>query len=230
MNYIPVMLNVTGRDVVIFGGGRAAFKKAKNLAPHCVSITAVASRFSRDISELSLKRVKVKIAGISQVEDFLRSDAVVIIATDDTGLNDALERACRERGLLFNRVDRRDSPFIFPSSFDVNGVVVSVSTRGKSPSLSRFLGEVLRKDVESYALALPVLERLRGSVAIKGLDGRAKFFHSLLSEPKFWDLISEGRNEDAYRHGMRLSRKKTRGKGEGGASSLQHLKWRRKKK
>ncbi len=205
MDYLPVMLNVSDRDVVIIGGGEAAYKKARNLSPHCSSITVIASSFSSGMTEMPVTRVTMEISSLSQVDKFLKGSSIVIIATDDPPLNDMLEAACRQRGLLFNRVDRADSPFIFPATFDVHGAVVSVSTKGKSPSLARFLSQLLRKDIEPYARALPVLERLRSDVALKPMEERVDYFNELLSEPEFWDLVARGQMEDAYEHGRRLA-------------------------
>lgn len=205
MEYIPVMLNVSERHVIIIGGGQAAFKKARNLAPHCASITVIASRFSKSFDGMPVVKVKMNISSASQLQAFFVRESVVVIATDDTKLNDSLESACRERGILYNRVDRKSSPFIFPASFDIRGIVVAVSTRGRSPSFSRFLSEKLQEDVGRYAAALPVLERLRSDVAVKELNAKADFFHRLLGDPRFWKLVTEGKEEKAYEFGLRMS-------------------------
>ena len=215
MDYLPIMLNLSGRTVVIIGGGEAAFKKARNVLPHCGAITVVASRFSSKMDKLPVKKVRMKIDSIFQLDGFLQDGSIVIIATDDISLNDRLERECRKRGMLFNRVDRGDSPFIFPASFDIDGVVISVSTRGRSPSLSRYLSKLLQKDVRDYAVALPVLEKLRARVKLSTPGDRADYFNGLLSDQDFWALIGSGRTEDAFEHGLRLSvakRKQVKGK------------------
>lgn len=207
MDYIPVMLNVSDRDVIIVGGGQAAFKKARNLVPHCASITVIADRFSKSFDRLPLIKVKMHIGKAADLDAFLLKCSVVVIATDDSKLNDSLEDACRDKGILYNRVDRKESPFIFPASSDIDGIVVSVSTKGRSPSFSRFLSEMLAEKLRGYAEALPVLERLRGDLHIRDLDVKADFFHRLLADAGFWKLIRDGEKERAYELAIDMSGK-----------------------
>lgn len=206
LDYIPIMLNVSDRKVVIIGGGDAAYKKVKNLLNHGRNITVIASDFDSRFAALEIEKIRAHIHDPGQVDELLQGGNIVIIATDDPDLNGSLEEVCKKRNLLYNRVDEVKSPFIFPASFESNGVIVSVSTLGRTPSLTRFIRDRIREELGDLPLSLPVVEKLRNDCGISGLKQRAKFFRKLLETAEFWQLISHNRAEEAYALGMALSK------------------------
>lgn len=205
MNYIPIMLNVSDRRIIIIGGGNAAFKKVRNLLNHEHRITVIASDFNSRFSDIPVEKISTRVEDPEQVDRFLEKENIVIIATDDADLNGRLELACREKNILYNRVDESRSPFIFPASFETNGVIVSVSTVGRTPSLTRYIRDSLRERIGELPLALPTVERLRNDCNIPDLKDKADFFRRLLEDPEFWSLISKGKSEEAYRMGIQLA-------------------------
>lgn len=206
MNYIPIMLNVSDRKVVIIGGGNAAYKKVKNLLSHDRNITVIASHFDPKFSDIQVDMIRMQIEDPGQVDNFLEGGNIVIIATDDAGLNQSLEDVCKRRHLLYNRVDDARSPFIFPASFESNGVIISISTMGRAPSLTRYIRDKTEERIAELPLALPVVERLRADCGIPGLKEKAEYFRKLFENTQFWEYISKDMTEDAYILGINLSK------------------------
>lgn len=209
MNYIPIMINVSDRRVVIIGGGNAAYKKVKNLLNHDRNITVIASDFDPKFSDFQVEKIKMRIQDPGQVDDFLKGDNIVIIATDDPHLNQTLEDVCKRRHLLYNRVDDARSPFIFPASFESNGVIISVSTMGRAPSLTRYIRDKTQERIRELPMALPVVEKLRNDCNIPGMREKAAYFRKLFDDAEFWEHISNGRTEEAYALGMDISKKES---------------------
>lgn len=207
MDYVPIMLNVSDRKVVIIGGGDAAYKKVRNLLNHERKITVIASDFDPRISSPGVEKIRMHIDDPGQVDDFLETGNIVIIATDNPELNGVLEEVCIKRHLLYNRVDEANSPFIFPASFESNGVIVSVSTLGRTPSLTRFMRDKIRERIEDLPPALPIVERLRHDCNIQDLKQKAEFFRNLFDSAEFWTMISQDMTERAYEFGLELSEK-----------------------
>ncbi len=203
MDFVPIMLNVSDVRVVVFGGGEAAFKKVRNLAQHCRQISVVSSEFHPEFKALNADFIKTEITDAGIVEKHARKGDMAIIATDDGALNTALAARCRDLGILYNRIDDDSSPFIFPASFETGGVVVSVSTLGKSPSFARYLSEQLKVQVSGYIKALPVIETLRIETREKDFHLRSEYFWKLLHEKDFWKFIDEGDEKGAYSFGVR---------------------------
>ncbi len=205
MNHIPVMLDVSNRKVVIIGGGKIAARKATSLMPHCSNIIAVSAEFSDHFSRLPLQNIVTRIEDID-LNTVIDNNTLVIIATDDPIMNQYVEDLCVSRGILYNRVDDKSSPIIFPEQFDSKGVTVAVSTHGRSPSFAHFLKDILYKKAEGYIKALPVVERLRKDISIRDIELKGNFFRILFDDRKFWNLIASGEFEEAYSLGMELSR------------------------
>ncbi|MGC8645140.1 MAG: precorrin-2 dehydrogenase/sirohydrochlorin ferrochelatase family protein [Thermoplasmata archaeon] len=204
MRFIPVMLNVTDKKLLIVGGGRAAALKLQSLASKFEEITVVSERFDPLFDGSDVKKVVRRIDSPQSVAELIDRETIVVIASDDLSLNEKLREYCKMKGVLFNSVDRIDSPFIFPAAFTSNGVTVSVSTEGRSPSLSRFLKRQLAQLAQRYSQALPTLERLREVTANEDHGERARFFDELLEDPEFWRLVEGGDEEGAWKYGLKL--------------------------
>lgn len=207
MEFIPVMLGLSGKRVTIIGGGEVAYRKVGNLLPHCKEITVISSEFSEKFSGSPVEKIQVDIEDVRQVDEFLRQDDVVIIATDNTALNRDISEACRKRNILYNSVDDGGSSFIFPATFEDHGAVVSISTGGKSPSFARFMKDKIREEMSGYFPAVPVAERLRSGCGIKGFHERAEYFRYLFADENFWKLIFNGETETAYNFGITFAEK-----------------------
>ena len=126
MNFVPIMLSVSGKRVIVIGGGEAAYKKVRNLVPHCSDIVIISDAFDSRLSEFPVEKLRLHIDDVEQLDSFLIHENIVIIATDDPLLNGKIASVCKARDILFNRVDDDRSPFIFPASFEYKGVAVSV--------------------------------------------------------------------------------------------------------
>lgn len=72
-------------------------------------------------------------------------------ATDDRGVNLQVLAACRERGVLCCPVDKSwpEGDFVTPATFRKDGLVVAVSTGGRSCRRSRLVKENLARHVDS---------------------------------------------------------------------------------
>lgn len=199
------MLNTSGRNVLIIGGGEIAARKAEKIMAQGASVRIISSEFSEATSGLDVAKLKISIRDPSEIKDHFACSAFTIIATDDSDLNERLEDYCINHGILYNRVDEKRSPVIFPAVFESNGVTVAVSTSGKSPSLSRFIRDMLYEDLEKYSIALPVAEKLRNEIRISDFHTKAAFFRALLENERFWQLLRAGNTEDAFEWGLKLS-------------------------
>ena len=71
-------------------------------------------------------------------------------ATSNRETNDAVARACTERGILCNCADApKDSSFIVPALVEQGNIAIALSTGGASPALARKIREDLETWLES---------------------------------------------------------------------------------
>jgi uroporphyrin-III C-methyltransferase/precorrin-2 dehydrogenase/sirohydrochlorin ferrochelatase len=137
MDYLPLFLDVRDRLAVIVGGGVVAHRKCEHLLKAHARVRVVAPELGADLTVFrDLGRIEHRPVPFSAPH--LDGALLVIAATDDDEVNEAVARAARERGILVNVVD--DGPrsgFIFPAIVDRSPLIVAVVTSGSSPTLAR---------------------------------------------------------------------------------------------
>ncbi len=201
------MLNVTGKKLTIIGGGTAAALKLRNLHSKFDKITVISEKFDPYIDGMDVEKIVLHLDTPSSVENFINRDTIVIIASDDARFNDEMRKYCDAKRVLFNSVDRVDSPFIFPAAFTTNGVTVAVSTEGRSPSFSKFIRKQLRQKAEECSVALPVIEEIRKSAKGIGQHASSELFGNLLDDEKFWQFVRTGKYQEAVDYGKNKVKK-----------------------
>ena len=150
--------------VLVFGGGAVGARKARRFAREA-TVVVVSPTFADDsFGDAQLVR------GDPDAETaralIARSDpALVVAATDDGALNEAITAAARDAGALCNRADRAGprerGSVVVPATVRDDPVVVSVSTGGTSPALSRHLRERVEDVVDDAGAMARLTGRLR---------------------------------------------------------------------
>ncbi|MER2115242.1 MAG: NAD(P)-dependent oxidoreductase [Solibacillus isronensis] len=173
MSYFPLMINIDYKKVVIVGGGNVARQKVEALLPTNAHITIV--------SPTVTDRLKIYITegrAVWKQKRFEPADlddaALIFAATNDESVNDAVEEATQHWQLL-NRADalgRMD--FMNPAVVRRGDFVVTVSTTGASPALTRKVKRDLEGQYdESYAQYVAFLKKAR-LLILKNYEGDAK--------------------------------------------------------
>ncbi|MER2114068.1 MAG: NAD(P)-dependent oxidoreductase [Solibacillus isronensis] len=195
MSYFPLMINIDYKKVVIVGGGNVARQKVEALLPTNAHITIV--------SPTVTDRLKIYITegrAVWKQKRFEPADlddaALIFAATNDESVNDAVEEATQHWQLL-NRADalgRMD--FMNPAVVRRGDFVVTVSTTGASPALTRKVKRDLEGQYdESYAQYVAFLKEAR-LLILKNYEGDAKKAAlAQLLEPEILDWIQQ-KNEE----------------------------------
>jgi len=198
VEYLPIFLKLDGRLAVLIGGGDVAARKLELLRRVGARIRVVAPELGADIAALAASgRIEYRCG--SFVPDDLEGAELVIAATDEPLVNQAVALAARARHLPVNVVDAPDlCSFIMPAIIDRGRVVAAVSTGGASPVLAR----LIRARIE---LALPHgIERLaelaaswrdRVKAALPEGAARRRFWERLFA-PISAERIIEGETPD----------------------------------
>lgn len=134
--HYPLLVRLA--KVVVFGGGRAGSRKAETFS-RAAPVVVVSRRFTPRLRRLSRSRpIRLVRAGLDPrrpaVGPYLKGATLVVAATDDPVLNQAIEERCRVRGVLVNRADMAGD-VIVPSAIRTRGFVASVASG--SPALTR---------------------------------------------------------------------------------------------
>ena len=194
---LPLFHDFTGKRVVIFGGGAVAARKAAYFAPEA-HVIVVSITFHERFSTLECDQIRLEITP-ERAEPFVTDAFLVIPATDDASLNDALATNAETAGALVNRVDRVGQT-VTPSLIETETVAVAIATGGQSPAVSKYLRRQLEPEVGRVDPMVRLQARLRTE-----LDDRPD------RRQRLWDILEDERvwaalENDNFARAERLAR------------------------
>ncbi|WP_314619937.1 bifunctional precorrin-2 dehydrogenase/sirohydrochlorin ferrochelatase [uncultured Selenomonas sp.] len=198
----PIQLCLAGRAVLVAGGGAVAHRKVRGLLAARAAVTVVAPELSLPLAQLAAEKSIAWLEQLATEAVFaaLPRPLLVFCATDDRTANAAFGKAAREAGALVNDATSPElCDFFLPAALRDGDLLVTVSTGGASPALSRALKRRLAAHLGAgWGDWLERLSRLRREARgrIEGSRGREDFWRMALSEHVL-DLVEEGRLDEA---------------------------------
>jgi len=182
------MVDLTGKEVLVVGGGSVAARKIKTLLEYGAVVNVVTRELSPEIKDY-VDSGKVQYLGEEFSMVFLKDKFLVIAATDDAGLNHRISQIAEEKGMLINAVDQpADCNFIVPSIIKRGDLIVAVSTSGKSPALAKKIRKQLTDYFgDEYELFLRMMGKIRNEVLASGSDQKENsgIFHRMVDSELF---------------------------------------------
>lgn len=179
----------TDATVLIFGGGRVGARRAVTFDE--AEVVVVSPAFAgADFGGAALVRAEPDPeharALIGRAEP-----ALVVAATDDEELNAAVATAGREVGALVNRADSQASgagAVDVPATATDGPVVASVSTGGRSPTLSGYLRERIGDELDGSGAVAEAVGELRAELRERGLalDPRREALRAVVESDRVW--------------------------------------------
>jgi uroporphyrin-III C-methyltransferase/precorrin-2 dehydrogenase/sirohydrochlorin ferrochelatase len=155
-NLLPLFLDVTGRDVLLVGGGSVAAAKLGQLAAAKARVHVVAPEVSADL-EQAASCLETNDIAISH-RRFSPGDldgAWLVIAAATPEVNRQVAEAAEVRRLFVNAVDDPANATAFLSGVvRRDGVTIAISTSGDAPALTALVREgldaVLPSDLDTW--------------------------------------------------------------------------------
>ncbi|MCM3584933.1 siroheme synthase [Mesobacillus maritimus] len=195
MNYFPLLMNIDYKKVVIVGGGHVARQKVEALLSTKALLTvispAVTDQLQHYIKE-GLVTWKEKAFEPSDLDDA----ALIFAVTDDEEVNNAVEEATQHWQLLSRADAKGRVDFINPAVVRRGDFVVTVSTSGASPGLTRQIKADLAEQYgEHYAQYVSFLKEARQKI-LKLFTGDAKKQRlAELLDPRVLKWIEQGEKQ-----------------------------------
>ncbi|WP_088072896.1 precorrin-2 dehydrogenase/sirohydrochlorin ferrochelatase family protein [Gottfriedia luciferensis] len=139
---VPLLFSLQNKKVIIIGGGNIALRKAKSFLNSGASITIISPQLHDELKKIpSILWIKKHF----EKDDILDAH-IVVAATDNQYINKFIGE-CTTDFQWFNDVsDQKNSDFYTPAVVRRGDLVVSISTSGKSPVLSK----KLKRELENY--------------------------------------------------------------------------------
>lgn len=156
----PININIDNMEITIIGGGEVSYRKCKNFISFGKKIRVVSKEFIDRFDE-----IKNNIEMIYDVykEEYIKNSFIVVAATNNSYVNREIGIYCRSCGKLVNVVDDINlSNYTVPSYIKRGDLLISISTGGKSPSLSSKIKKELEEKYDaSYEEYINILGDLR---------------------------------------------------------------------
>lgn len=198
MRYYPINLNIENKPCLIVGGGEVATRKARTLLKFRARLTVISPEFSDALKQLG-DAGKLTLIPKSYAADAMDGMVLVFAATNNGKLNAQVQADAATRKIFCNLADApTQGDFTLPALVERGDLMLTVSTSGKSPAMSR----KLRKELEErygpeYGESLRILGRIRQKLLNDGYnpdDHRARFRAVL--DGGFVELIRAGEVEE----------------------------------
>jgi precorrin-2 dehydrogenase / sirohydrochlorin ferrochelatase len=202
-SYYPVFVNIQGKRCLVVGGGEIATRKVLGLLEADASVFVVSPTLSTALTDLAAQGVIEYETRPFRADDVLGC-ALVIGATDQPEVNQAVWQAAREHNVWVNIVDTPDAcDFIAPAVVRRGALQVAISTGGHSPTLAKRIRMQLEESYgPEYAFLLQELgkERERVRHLIRDPDLRKAYHEQLVDTAlsKLGTAISQARSTASH--------------------------------
>ena len=190
---IPLMLDLTGRRVLIFGGGDVGARKAAYFA-HEAEVTVISRSFSPDLDGLAIRRQETDLAALSDeaLQSLLAGAFLAVAATPEAGLNDRIGRVCAESGVLFNNAAGKPGDITIPSVVRGSRYLVAISTCGKSPAVSRYIRMRFEAEYADLDRMIDLQDDMRSMLKeVEPVQAeRSRILWSILRDEEVWRALA----------------------------------------
>lgn len=183
MKGIPIYFNIENKTVIVVGGETAAAIKIKKLIDFEADIVVIAPKICKEIYEYGSKNF-LKIKQKEFYENDLCENSIVVCAADNK-TNEFVYQCANERNLICCVCSKNlDGDFLFPSHKKRGDIIVTASTSGKYPLLSKKICEEINLDITDY---LDFLEQKRNFVVqkIQSKKDKKKILNEFIQEDNY---------------------------------------------
>ena len=137
---LPACLLVAGKPCLVVGGGLIAARKVGHLLEAEADVTVVSPEVSGTLQDLA-RSGKIRLTMRTFSADDVKGKSLVFATTDSANVNRRVIESCRKRGVLCSASDSNwpDGDFVTPAICRQSGLVVAVSTGGRSCRQARIV-------------------------------------------------------------------------------------------
>lgn len=193
---IPLLHDFADTRVLIFGGGPVARRKARRFSREA-TVLVVSPTFVEGFPAVELIRAAPE---PSDIADWLRrvEPALVIAATDQPAVNEAIETAASEQGRLYNRADhsgaRSPMNVAVPATVRDGTVLVAVSTNGTAPAVSAAIRDRITPVIDGTGELAAAIAAVRTELKRQDIpaERRRDLLRAVLDEPAVWKDLGRG--------------------------------------
>lgn len=142
--YFPIFVNMEGKNIRVFGGGKIAARRVHTLLDFGANVQVTAPKITKKLEDLARRQGKQK-----EPEDFacqgklvldyriyqpgeLAKEDFVLAATDDAQVNEAIFRECCQKQIPVNvSSDKEKCDFYFPAIVQEQDITIGIASGGR---------------------------------------------------------------------------------------------------
>lgn len=146
-SYFPIFIDLSGKRVVVVGGGRIAGRRIETLLDFVTdgSILVVSPEITDEIRGL-WKEERLEWHPSKYREEVLEGADMVLAATDNPQCNEQVAADCRKRGIPVNTAHKKECcDFYFPGIVKKENIVVGVTSSGRKHQEARQVREKIEE-------------------------------------------------------------------------------------
>ena len=199
---LPLYVNVSGKRIIVFGGGDVAERKIRQILEtggdikgRDANVEVYSLNFTPRIEELREKK-KIKCFRCDlwnqNLEELIKGAFLILICTDDEPLNNRIFNEAAKCNVLINYRDKGNA--FMSSVVNKGGFLISISTGGKGPAMARYMkGKIASLIGEKEEKMLYIQTHLREYLKERFKDeGRRKeILNYVLSDSNCWAALDE---------------------------------------
>ncbi len=141
----PLFIELTGKRVLVVGGGEIATRRVKTLLKFGADIYLVSPHLTPELQEMFSRKLFNYREGYYESRD-IQNKFMAVAASDDRETNHMVYMDAKEKGIHMSIADcREECSFYFPAIFEFDGIVGGlVSKNGDNHSRVRTVAERIR--------------------------------------------------------------------------------------
>lgn len=147
IDYTYLSLISKKTNVGVIGGGKVGYIKAKNFLSKNCNVEVLSLDFTKDFEELK----NIKVIKNSYYKDFIKNKHIIVIATNNSILNQEIKKDCEEAYKIYIYVeDYIESMAIAPVQRNLNNISFAVNTNYGNPKGALMIAERVEEILQEY--------------------------------------------------------------------------------
>jgi len=150
LNYTMISLISNKINILIVGGGEAAFIKCRTFSKEGCNITVVSKEFCLEFDTLR-DFYNIKLIKDEYDESYLDNNHIVIIATNNKEINQAIKVYCDNKCKLYVHCeDYKQGLFVTPVQRNTPNMKFALHTKNSSPKTALFMSKIIEEKIGEY--------------------------------------------------------------------------------
>ena len=195
---LPVLLSFEGKKVAVFGCGSVGKRRAKKILKSGGIVDIYSKEFDNEIiklkdnnKNLNLIKIDVNLLSDEELKSIIANYDFIVTAINEE-INKRIVRLAKELNKFVNSSTKVEGVnFIIPAYTEVDEVIVSIYTKGRSPLIAKHIRIFVENYLKSYDINTISHIREFLKETIPKQKDREKILKKIFEDEKFREELKE---------------------------------------